>query len=92
MSENSVLVNNSSMFFVLDTHIELIQSETAYGLQTVAIVWNGFKPDVNVYLDGEHPVSIETAINVYQEMVGALLSQEQFDLVIKENSSITPVV
>ncbi len=90
ITEHTILVNNTSTFFVIDTHIELLQSETAYGLKTVAIVWNGSLPDMNFYLADE-PVSIETAINVYQEIANALLSQEEFDQVIKDNSSIKPV-
>lgn len=88
-SEYHMIKNDTIGFWILDTEIELLQSETAYGLKTVAIVHDPFTQNEVYYLDAV-PVSVETAINLFQDLNNCFLSDEEFSRVLRDNNLAFP--
>jgi len=78
--EHFTLVNDLTFFLVLDSEIELLRDETVYGMQTVAFI------DGVVHYMQDEPVSLETAINLWQDMNDRLLTHDEFNQVDVENS------
>lgn len=71
--------NFMTVYHVVDMSIELISDATAYGWQTVAEVAGEYH-----YL-GDEAVSLETAINLYQHLIGRTLSQQEIQFVMDDN-------
>ena len=78
--ENATKIDDSVKFHIQESLVELISSETAYGVQTV-----GGMDGEYFYLGGA-VCNIETAINLWQESYGMLLSAEEMAAVMLQNT------
>ncbi len=84
--ENATQIDDSVKFFILECTVELISSETAYGLQTVGVM------DGEYFYLGSAICNIETAINLWQESYGMLLSAEDMTAVMLQNKLTSQAV
>jgi hypothetical protein len=74
-----VILSVSQTFYVMGSKIEIISSETVYGWQTAIIL------DSNIHYLNDELISLETAINFWQQLNGRLLSQEEIKSVMQAN-------
>lgn len=77
-----VIVDRMTTFNILGADVALFSSETIYGWQTCAEVENEYH-----YL-GDKYISIETAINCWQDLHGRMLTQEEINEVMESNDLI----
>jgi hypothetical protein len=84
--ESATRIDDSVKFFILESIVELISSETAYGLQTVGVM------DGECFYLGSAACNIETAINLWQESYGMLLSSEDMTAVMLQNKLTSQAV
>ncbi len=85
-SEIETKVDDSVKFYIQESTVELISSETAYGLQTVGVM------DGEYFYLGSAICNIETAINLWQESYGMLLSAEELTSVMVQNKLVSQAV
>jgi hypothetical protein len=81
------LLNETSLFLVLDLDIELFQSETEYGLKTAALISSITEFDKKeevIYLNSED-LSLETAVKVYQMFNDCVLSKSELESIYLDN-------
>ncbi len=81
-SETEIKVDSSEKFYIQESLVELISSETVYGLQTVGVM------DGEYFYLGSAICNIETAINLWQESYGMLLSAEEMTSVMTQNKLV----
>lgn len=74
-----IVVDISDNYLINGTEISLITNETAYGWQTVAEVNDEYH-----YL-GDVLCNIETAVCLWQELNGRLLSVQELHTILVEN-------
>jgi len=77
---DSCVFNDVVYFKVFDNDIGLISSETSYGWQTVAEVGDKY------YYMGDCLVTLETAINAWQEYYDIELTQGEIEYIMIENA------
>ncbi len=75
-----ILYKDYITFKVLEDVIDLFSNETDYGRSTVALI----NEKVYYYL-GDEPPNLETVLFAWQDFNETLLSEEQFEQILKEN-------
>ena len=76
---HEVLQNHTTSYYLFDSVIEIDGSETAYGWQSFGIV------DDETYYLGSKPVGLSTAIQLFESIVGAKLSESELQEVEHDN-------
>lgn len=96
METYNVVVDYMTKFNILGVQVALFSSETSYGWQTCAEVEMSYtEPGINYsivdatfhYL-GNSYITLETAINVWQDLHRRILTQEEIVKVMSENDLI----
>lgn len=83
------VINLSHAFQILGLQVDMFSSETYYGWKTAAII-NDFLGDKSIYnnfvyyMDNEY-ITLETAIDAYQSVVGRMLSAAEVKKVMNDN-------
>lgn len=75
-----ILYRDYITFKILDDIVDVISDETDYGRSTVAMI-NG----IDFYYVGDEPPTLETVLFAWQDLNEILLSEEQFETILKQN-------
>lgn len=75
-----ILYKDYITFKILNDIVDVISDETDYGRSTV-VVTNG----KNYYYMGDEPPNLETVLFAWQDLNEILLSEEQFETIMKQN-------
>lgn len=74
------LFDDVTYFKVFDNNVGLISTETSHGWQTVADFGDSY------YYMGDQLITLETAINAWQEYYNIELTQGEIEYVLIENA------
>lgn len=80
LKNKEVLVNETIVFHVIDCSIELASSDTSYGWKTIGIIGG------QTHYLGDELINLETALNLYQSINNRMLSKEEVQYVVDENT------
>lgn len=75
-----IAYNTATPYFILGDRLEFFSNETAYGWMTIIYMYQAY------HHLGNQLVNLRTAIDLWQKINGILLTQEEIEMVMIENS------